>query len=72
MKKQYDAEGYSFWFFHYDKYKGEGVQLYKTENLMKGFLQRFDHFRKHCLARMCIVNDVPNCDIEGVWCFRGQ
>ena len=38
LKEQFDAEGYSFWFLQYDKYKGEGEVLYKTENLMKGFL----------------------------------
>merc|ERR1712032_667571 len=72
LKEQFDPEGYSFWFFHYDKYKGEGEKLYKTENLMKGFLQRFDHFRKHCLAKMCILGEEPKLEIEGVWCFRGK
>ena len=71
LKEQFDAKGYSFWFFHYDKYGSEGTVLFKTENLMKGFLQRFDHFRKHCLAKMCILNEEPNLEIEGVWCFRG-
>ena len=71
LKEQFDPDGYSFWFFHYDKYGSEGTVLFKTENLMKGFLQRFDHFRKHCLAKMCILNEEPNLEIEGVWCFRG-
>ena len=72
MKKQYIPEDYTFWFFHYDKYGDEGKVQYKTENLMKGFLQRFDHFRKHALARCCILGEVPNLEIEGVWCFRGK
>ena len=72
LKEQYDKDGYTFWFLQYDKYKGEGEVLYKTENLMKGFLQRFDHFRKHCLARVCILGEEPKLEIEGVWCFRGQ
>ena len=72
LKEQYDPEGYTFWFLHYEKYGKEGTILYQTENLMKGFLQRFDHFRKHCPARICILNDVPNLEIEGVWCFRGK
>jgi len=38
---------------------------------MDGFLQRFDHFRKHALARMVILGDEPSLDIEGVWLFRG-
>lgn len=72
LKEQFDPEGYTFWFLHYEKYGKEGTILYQTENLMKGFLQRFDHFRKHCLARICILGDVPNLEIEGVWCFRGK
>ena len=71
LKEQFDPAGYSFWFFHYDKYGKEGQIMYMTENLMKGFHQRFDHFRKHCLSRTCILNDEPNLEIEGVWCFRG-
>lgn len=71
LVKQFDIKGYSMWFFHYDKYKGEGEKLYMTENLLGGFLQRFDHFRKHALARMCILGEEPNLEIEGVWLFRG-
>ena len=71
LKEQFDPVGYSFWFLHYEKYGKEGTILYQTENLMKGFLQRFEHFRKHCLARICVIGDVPNLEIEGVWCFRG-
>jgi elongation factor 1-gamma len=72
LMKQIDLEGYSMWFFHYDKYKGEGEKLYMTENLMQGFLQRFDHYRKHAFARMCILGEEPSLEIEGVWLFRGQ
>merc|ERR1712196_135626 len=46
-------------------------KLYMTENLLGGFLQRFDHFRKHAFARMCILGEEPNLEIEGVWLFRG-
>ena len=41
MLKIYDQAGYSVWFLNYEKYKGEGEVLFKTENLCKGFLQRF-------------------------------
>ena len=72
LKEQFDPEGYSFWFYHYDKYGKEGQVLFKTENLLKGFLLRFDHFRKHVLAKQCVLGEEPNLEIEGVWCFRGQ
>jgi elongation factor 1-gamma len=71
MLKIYDPAGYSVWFLHYDKYKGEGEVLYKTENLSKGFLQRFDQFRKHAFARHLVLGDEPSLEIEGVWLFRG-
>ena len=71
MLKIYDPAGYSIWFLHYDKYKGEGEVLYKTENLSKGFLQRFDQFRKHAFARHIVLGEEPSLEIEGVWLFRG-
>ena len=45
--------------------------LYQTENLMRGFLQRFDHFRKHALAKLNMIGAEPDLDIKGVWIFRG-
>src|SRR5690606_25981630 len=52
--------------------EGEGTVLYQTSNLMNGFLQRIDHFRKHCFSMMCIMGEEPNLDIESVWMFRGK
>jgi len=46
----YDKNGYCIYFIHYDKYAGEGEVLHVTVNMMNGFLQRIDHFRKHTLA----------------------
>ena len=71
LKKQFDPNGFSLWFLHYDKYKGEGEKLYITNNLCNGFLQRFDDFRKYCLARHLVLGDEPNLEIEGVWLGRG-
>ncbi len=71
LKKLYDPNGFSLWFLHYDKYKGEGEKLYITNNLCNGFLQRFDDFRKYCLARHLVIGDEPNLEIEGVWLWRG-
>ena len=71
MKKIFDPAGYSIWSLKYDKFGTEGQVLYKTENLSKGFLQRFDQFRKHAFARHCVLGEEPNLEIEGVWLFRG-
>ena len=69
----YDPEGYSLWFTHYDKYDGEGVLLYQTSNLMNGFLQRMDDkFRNYCFSMLAILGEEPKLEIEGVWLFRGK
>ena len=71
LKKIFDPAGYAIWFLHYDKYKGEGEVMYKTENLSKGFLQRFDTFRKHAFARHLVLGEEPDLNIDGIWLFRG-
>lgn len=71
--ENYDPEGYSLWFTHYEKYEGEGVLLYQTSNLMNGFLQRMDDkFRNYCFSMLAILGEEPNLEIEGVWLFRGK
>ena len=69
--KQFDKEGWSMWFLQYEKYKGEGEVMYKTENLLQGFLQRFEKFNKYSFARMCVTGEEPNLEIEGVFMWRG-
>ena len=70
--KQFDPAGYQFWFAEYEKYEGEGEVLYQTQNLMNGFLQRADHFRKHAWGTIAIVGEEPKLDIVSVWMFRGH
>lgn len=67
----HDPKGYSIWHIKYDKYTGEGEVLYMTENLQKGFIQRFEHFRKYSLGVWGVYGDEPNLDIEGCWLWRG-
>ena len=71
LRKQFDPEGYSFWYVRYEKFGSEGQVLYKFENLLRGFLQRFDHFRKHAFGKLNMVGAEPDLDIRGVFCFRG-
>jgi len=33
-----DRQGFSIYFVHYNKYGDEGVVLYKTSNLLNGFM----------------------------------
>ena len=39
---------------------------------MDGFMQRIDHFRKHTIARHCVLGEEPNLEIRGVWMWRGN
>jgi len=68
----YDREGYSIYYITYEMYEGEGKVLFQTANMLNGFLQRIDHFRKHTLATHLMLGDEPNLKIEGVWLFRGK
>jgi elongation factor 1-gamma len=71
LYEEFRHEDYSVWFFHYDKYEGEGIKLSHTSNLMNGFLQRCDPFRKHTLSVHAVMGEEPNLEIMGVWLFRG-
>ena len=72
MLKIFDAEGYSFYKLDYEMFGSEGQVLFKTVNLCKGFLQRFDSFRKHAFARHIVMGEEPKLKIEGVWLWRGS
>ena len=71
LKKQFDAAGYAFWYVHYEKIGNDGKVQYIFENFMAGFLQRFDHFRKHAFGKLNMIGEEPNLEIKGVFCFRG-
>lgn len=71
MYKMIDWDGWSFWFFHYEKYTGEGEKLHVTNNLMSGFLSRAEHVNKYCFARHAVLGDEPNLEIMGCWLCRG-
>lgn len=67
-----DRSGYCLYYAKYEKYEGEGVVLYQTSNLLNGFLQRLDDFRKHTFGMMAITGEEPSLEIESVWLFRGK
>lgn len=75
---KYDAEGWSIWHMHYEMYvdsKGvrqEGLKTYHTENMVDGFLQRWEDFRKWSFGRMCILGTEELQEIKGVFMWRGQ
>jgi elongation factor 1-gamma len=69
--KNYDAAGYSIWFIEYEKAEGEGKVLFLTNNLMNGFIQRLDHFRKYAFGVHGVYGEEPNLEIRGIWLWRG-
>jgi len=69
--QQFDPEGYSVWHMDYDKAEGEGNVLFLTANLMNGFLQRLETFRKYAFAVVGVYGEEPNLEIRGVWVWRG-
>jgi elongation factor 1-gamma len=69
--EQFDPQGYSIWHITYDKAEGEGKVLFLTNNLMNGFLQRLEHFRKYAFAVHGVYGDEPNLEIRGLWVWRG-
>jgi len=67
-----DNEGWAFWHLHYEKYGKEGQVEYQFMNLLEGFLQRLDSFRKHAFGKMCMLGEEPNLEIAGILLIRGQ
>jgi elongation factor 1-gamma len=69
--KMFDKDGWSIYFLHYDMYGDEGKVMYKTQNMLQGFLQRFDKFGKYSFARHCVMGTEEKQEIMGVWMWRG-
>jgi elongation factor 1-gamma len=69
--KQIDWNGWSYWFFHYEKFGKEGQVLFSTNNLVTGFLSRAEHTSKYTFARHGVFGEEPNLEVMGVWLCRG-
>lgn len=63
--ENFDNEGYSIWSIKYVKAEGEGKVLFLTNNLMNGFLQRLETFRKYAFAVYGVYGEEPNLEIRG-------
>jgi elongation factor 1-gamma len=67
----FDAAGYSIYQIEYIKAEGEGEKVYLTNNLMNGFIQRLEHFRKYAFGIHGVYGEEPVLEIKGVWVWRG-
>ncbi len=63
--ENFDNEGYSIWFIKYIKAEGEGKVVFLTNNLMNGFLQRLETFRKYAFAVHGVYGEEPSLEIRG-------
>lgn len=63
--ENFDNEGYSIWLIKYVKAQGEGKVLFLTNNLMNGFLQRLETFRKYAFGVHGVYGEEPSLDIRG-------
>ena len=72
MMNLVDHAGWSFWFLHYDKFGEEGKIAYKFQNLLEGFIQRLEGFKKYSFGKMCMLGEEPNLEIKGVLLIRGH
>lgn len=71
--KNFDANGYCFYYMKYEKLEGECTVPFLTSNQLGGFLQRIDNnFRKYSFGVIDVVGKDSSYDIQGVWMFRGQ
>jgi len=65
-----DKEGYSVWFGDY-KYNNECDQLFRTCNLIGGWVQRCDKLRKYAFGSLLIFGNEPKLEVSTCWLFRG-
>ena len=70
--KNFDPEGYSFWWLEYQNPPQEGKVLFRTSNAKNFFLQKLDHFRKNCFAVHGVYGVEGDYKIRGVWMWRGK
>jgi len=68
--QHFDKEGYSIWFCEY-KYNKELDKVFKSANLISGFLQRLDKLRKYAFGSMMIFGQDGDMEVAGCWLFRG-
>jgi len=70
--KNLDKNGWSIWFCDY-LYNSELDAMFRTCNLVSGWMQRLDKLRKYGFGNVLIFADEEgHQQISGAWLFRGQ
>lgn len=42
------------------------------QNMLEGFIQRLEGFKKYSFGKFCMLGEVPNLEIKGVLLIRGH
>lgn len=66
-----DLEGYSIWRVHY-KYNDELTLTFMSSNLIGGFYQSLDKYRKYIFGNMVVLGEDNDNFITGFFIIRGQ
>ena len=72
MMEMVDHAGWSFWYLHYEKVGTEGKVGYMFQNMLEGFIQRLEGFKKYSFGKFCMLGEEGCYDIKGVLLIRGQ
>jgi elongation factor 1-gamma len=71
--EKFDKENYSIWFCKYIDVDYLKTQLvFMTVNLVNGMFQRIEKMRKNAFGSMCVFGENRNCQIGGVWFWKGH
>lgn len=69
--EHYDPEGFSLWFCDYN-FNDECKVVFRTSNLVAGFVQRSEAIRKYAFGVMQIIGTQESQKVLGAWLIRGQ
>ncbi|KAK6589579.1 elongation factor EF1-gamma (glutathione S-transferase family) [Cryptosporidium xiaoi] len=73
LEKNFDPNGYCFYYMKYNKLPDELDVAFRASNMVGGFLQRLDNnFRKYSFGVINIVGGNGEFDYQGVFLFRGN
>jgi elongation factor 1-gamma len=68
---KFDSENYSIWSAKYNE-SLEKYLPFMCNNLVGGMMQRVEKMSKYAFGSVCVFGEKPNCEIHGIWIWRGQ
>eukprot|EP00826_Nyctotherus_ovalis_P044242 TRINITY_DN4767_c0_g1_i1.p2 TRINITY_DN4767_c0_g1~~TRINITY_DN4767_c0_g1_i1.p2 ORF type:complete len:399 (+),score=150.65 TRINITY_DN4767_c0_g1_i1:312-1508(+) len=69
--KEFDDKGWALWYLDYVKAEGECEVLYKTSNLLGGFIWRIDTMGRYGFGVHAVFGEEPNLEMRGAYMWRG-